>query len=67
MASNTPIGPVAAQILSQWAKDPLLMHADPEQSKEILTDLLRESFAQSGSKQSLVFENFRLEHVWEQI
>ena len=45
MASNTPIAPVASQILSQWAKDPILMYSDPAQSREILTDLLQESFA----------------------
>lgn len=64
-SNNTPITALASGILSQWAKDPLLMYSDKEQAVEILTDLLRASFAQSGCKTNLVFDNFKLEHVWE--
>lgn len=62
---NTPIAE-ATDIISVWNEDPLLLYRDIDQSKQILNDLLSETF-KMGNKQQLVFGGFKLDQVWEQI
>jgi len=68
---NTPI---SVQILQAWAADPLLIYQDTEQSKEMLHDILKQTFKQSQQisskgrqvrgQQDLVIGNFKLEQIW---
>ena len=56
------IAEFTSQIVGAWSDDPLLLYKDIDQSKELLQDILKESFKQSNSRQSvdLVFDQFSL-------
>lgn len=50
-----------------WSEDPYLLYKDPSQSKQILNDLLRSTFKSTTKQGDLIFGQFKLDQVWEQI
>lgn len=65
-ASDTPIA-TAASIIGIWSEDPLLIYQDVSQSRTVLNDLLKNTFKATSKNSELVFGQFKLEQVWEQI
>ena len=55
------------QVLSMWSEDPYLLFQEKAQSKEILNDLLRSTFKSTTRQGNLIFGQFKLDQVWEQI
>ena len=58
---------VVDQMLSMWTEDPYLMYLNAQNSKEILHDLLKSSFKTTARSGELVFGQFKIEQIWEQI
>jgi hypothetical protein len=50
-----------------WSEDPYLLYQNADQSKEILNELLKTTFKSTTKQGDLIFGQFKLDQIWEQI